>query len=188
MDEPFNPIRESNILHEIKWTEDQETVLENISHNSGLMSEHHKQQYEILIKSLSYYKIPIIIFSGINSIFSVGLNSYIQDQNIVSTITCLISLLVSCISSIELYLSIQKKSDQEVVSYKQFYALAVKINTTLMLERSNRQGDGDTFLTQVLQEYNSLFEASCVNGLKEEDKLVDLKLPFEKREGFRLKK
>jgi len=178
MDEPFNPIRErvESVTHEIKWTEDQETVLINISHNSGLMSEHHKEQYNKLIQSLQYYKIPIICLSGLNSVFSIGLNSYIGDQNIVSTITCLISLLVSCISSIELYLSIQKKSDQEVVSYKQFYALAVKINTTLMLDRYNRQVDGDTFLTQVLQEYNSLFDSSCVNGLQEQDKLVDLRI------------
>ena len=176
MDEPFNPVREraETITHEIKWTTDQETVLANISHNSGLMSEHHKQKYTELIKSLQYYKIPVICLSALNSVFSVGLNTYITDQNAVSTITCLISLLVSCISSIELYLSIQKKSDQEVVSYKQFYALAVKINSTLMLQRQNRQGDGDTFLTQVLQEYNSLFESSCVNGLQDQDKLVNL--------------
>ena len=186
MDEHFNPIRESVLpfvksneteLNDgrVQWTEDQETVLTNISHNAGLMSEHHKTQYIKLIKSLQYYKIPIICLSGLNSVISIGGNSYI-DQNIVSTITCLISLLVSCISSIELYLSIQKKSDQEVISYKQFYTLAVKINTTLMLDRINRQGDGDTFLTQVLQEYNSLFDSSCVNGLQEQDKLVDLSL------------
>ena len=153
------------------WTDDQEEVLRNISYNAGLMSEHHKDKYSQLISSLSYYKIPIIILSSLNGIFSVGLNVFIN-QTIVSTITCLISFLVSSISSVELFLSIQRRSDQELMSYKQFYSLSVKINTTLLLKKEHRQGDGDTFLTQVLGEYNSLFESACVNGLGPNDKLI----------------
>ena len=156
------------------WTDDQEEVLKNISHNAGLMSEHHKDKYTELVASLSYYKIPIIILSSLNGIFSVGLTAYI-DQKVVSTITCLISFLVSSISSVELFLSIQRRSDQELMSYKQFYALSVKINTTLVLHKKHRQGDGDTFLTQVLGEYNSLFESACVNGLGNDDKLIEIK-------------
>lgn len=159
----------------LSWTDDQEEVLKNISHNAGLMSEHHKDKYTQLITSLSYYKIPIILLSSLNGIFSVGLTVYI-DQKVVSTITCLISFLVSSISSVELFLSIQRRSDQELMSYKQFYALSVKINTTLLLDKRHRQGDGDTFLTQVLGEYNSLFESACVNGLGTDDKLIDIRV------------
>jgi len=156
------------------WTPDQEQVLQNISHNASLMSEHHKDKYQTLIASLSFYKIPIIILSSLNGIFSVGLNAYLE-QSVVSTVTCLISFLVSSISSVELFLSIQKRSDQELMSYKQFYTLSVKINATLLLHKENRQGDGDTFLTQVLGEYNSLFDSACVNGLGLDDKLIGIK-------------
>lgn len=155
------------------WTDDQEEVLKNISHNAGYMSEHHKEKYNELVRSLSFYKIPIIILSSLNGIFSVGLNVYIE-QKAVSTITCLISFLVSSISSVELFLSIQRRSDQELISYKQFYALSVKINTTLLLDKTRRQIEGDTFLTQVLGEYNSLFESACVNGLGTNDKLIQI--------------
>ena len=165
---PLVPLREAD------WTDDQEEVLKSISHNSGLMSEHHKDKYKELVASLSYYKIPIILLSSLNGIFSVGLTVYI-DQKVVSTITCLISFLVSSISSVELFLSIQRRSDQELISYKQFYALSVKINTTLLLDKIRRQGDGDTFLTQVLGEYNSLFESACVNGLGQNDRLIEIK-------------
>jgi hypothetical protein len=175
---PLVPLREAD--KEVRnlgsvWTDDQEEVLKNISHNAGLMSEDHKSKYKELISSLSYYKIPIIILSSLNGIFSVGLNTYMK-QEIVSTITCLISFLVSSISSVELFLSIQRRSDQELMSYKQFYALSVKINTTLVLHKKHRQGDGDTFLTQVLGEYNSLFESACVNGLGNDDKLIDIRV------------
>jgi hypothetical protein len=170
-----NEIIKEDLETSDNWSDDQEQVLQNISHNSGLMSEHHKDKYTTLIASLSYYKIPIIILSSLNGIFSVGLNAYLE-QSTVSTITCLISFLVSSISSVELFLSIQKRSDQELMSYKQFYTLSVKINTTLVLHKKNRQGDGDTFLTQVLGEYNSLFESACVNGLGNDDRLIEIKL------------
>ncbi len=103
-----------------KWTSDIENVLECIAYNSGLMADHHKKQYEILIHNLMYYKIPIIFISSLNSVFAIGLNNYIE-QNIVSTITCLLSLICACISSTELYLSIQRRSDAELTSYRAFY-------------------------------------------------------------------
>ena len=171
MESPF--IEQQNTVVDTAWTDDQEAVLKNISHNAGLMSEHHKDKYTQLVASLSYYKIPIIVLSALNSVFSVGLNNYME-QSLVSTITCLISLIVSSISSIELFLSIQRRSDQELISYKQFYSLSVKINTTISLEKHHRQGDGDTFLTQVLGEYNSLFDSACVNGLGNDDRLVGI--------------
>jgi hypothetical protein len=156
-----------------KWSDDIEITLTNISSNSGLISEHHRERYEILINQLKFYKIPVIVISGINSIFSVGLSAYIQ-QNVVSTLTCLLSLFVSVLSSIELYLSIQKKSEQELITYKSFYLLSVKINTMLSLEREHRQQDGDTFLSQILSEYESLFSNAIANGLGNQDKLVKL--------------
>ena len=157
-----------------KWTSDVENVLECIAYNSGLMADHHKQQYEILINNLMYYKIPIIFISSLNSVFAIGLNNYIE-QNIVSTITCLLSLLCACISSTELYLSIQKRSDAELISYRSFYLLALKVNSVLKLNRENRSGEGDLFMVSCLNEYSSLFENSQVNGLAELDKLVGLK-------------
>ena len=158
---------------DIRWTDDQEDVLKNISHNAGCMSEHHKTKYNELVRSLSFFKIPVIVLSSLGGIFSAGLSNY-TNQETVSTITCLISFIVSTISSVELFLSIQRRSDQELISYKQFYALSVKINTTLLLDKKRRQTEGDTFLTQVLGEYNSLFEAAGVNGLGDNDKLIQI--------------
>jgi hypothetical protein len=156
------------------WSTCQEDVLERICYNAAQMAEHHRVGYYELINQLKYYKIPVIIISSLNSVFAVGLNGYIT-QDIVSTITCLLSLLVSCISSIELYLSLQRRSDSELVSYRAFYNLSLKISTTLKLDRVHRQGDGDTFLTQMISEYQSCFENALANGLGDDDRLVELK-------------
>jgi hypothetical protein len=184
--EPFrlNPLTEhskeidnvsetSDITDINKWSSDVENVLYCISHNAGLMAEHHKYGYYVLQNRLIWFKIPLIIFSSINSVFSVGLTAYLE-QSIVSTTNCLISLLCAIISSTELYLSIQKRSDQEVVSYRSFYLLSLKINAVLKLEREHRNIEGREFMTNCLNEYSSLFESSQVNGLGKSDKLVDL--------------
>jgi len=156
------------------WTKDIEIVLANIASNSALMSEHHKMKYEELMHKLLYYKIPSIILSSLNSVFAVGLNAFIQ-QNIVSAITCLISLIVGCIGSVELYLSIQRRSDSELLSYRQFYSLSIKINAVLKLEPEHRDTDASVFLTSCLGEYTNLVESAQVNGLGLADELLGLK-------------
>ena len=125
-----------------------------------------------LVGQLKWFRIPIIIISSINSVFSVGLNAYIT-QEIVSVITCLLSLIVSCIGSVELYLGLQKKSDNELISYRSFYTLALRINTTLDLEVENRNQEGDPFLAEIIAEYRALFESSNPNGIPT-DKLVPI--------------
>jgi hypothetical protein len=170
----MNVFEENKTESTNKWTSDIEDVLQCIAYNSGLMADHHKRQYEILIDNLKWYKIPIIFISSLNSVFAIGLNNYIE-QSVVSTITCLLSLLCACISSTELYLSIQRKSDSELMSYRAFYLLALKVNSVLKLNRENRTGDGDIFMVEALNSYSSLFENSQVNGLGQLDKLVGLK-------------
>ena len=169
MEAPFDELKEENE----SWTTSQEEVLERIAYNSAQMSEEHRQSHYALINSLKWFRVPVIIISSLNSVFSVGLNSYME-QSIVSTVTCLLSLIVSCISSIELFLSIQRRSDAELLSYREFYSLALKINTTLKLDRNERLGDGNAFLQACIAEYNSCFQSAQVNGLGEKDKLVIL--------------
>jgi len=154
------------------WSRDQEDILRRISYNSGLMSTHHRTEYYTLVGQLKWFRIPIIIISSINSVFSVGLNAYIT-QEVVSVLTCLLSLIVSCIGSVELYLGLQKKSDNELISYRSFYTLALRINTTLELEVENRNQEGDPFLAEIIAEYRALFESSNPNGIPS-DKLVPI--------------
>lgn len=173
--EAENPLNENYILPPTKWTKDIEIVLSNIAHNCGLSSEHHKKTYIQLVNNLKYYKIPIIILSGLNSLASISLSNYIQ-QELVSVITACISLIVSSISSVELYLSIQRKSDEELLSYKSFYTLALKINAMLKLKPENRHIEADVFLQSCLNEYETLFNNALVNGLAENDEMVELRI------------
>lgn len=164
----FNEIGE---LSETDWTADVELVLKEILENCSLISEHHKHSYLELQHTLKYFKIPVITISAINSVFSFALLAWLK-QSVVTSINCFLSLTCSIISSIELYLNIAKRSDVELTSYKNYYLLSVKIHSVLKLDRPNRTPDPKLFLSEILNEYNSLFTESNVNGLGNLDKLL----------------
>lgn len=153
------------------WSDDVELVCRNIEHNSVELSRLHKRHYLRLIGQQVYYRIPIIVLSSINSIFSVGLSSYVE-QDIVSVINCLISLLCGIISSIELYFQLTKRIETELITYREYYLLSTRINSCLKLERDHRHvTSGVDFLTDIMNKYTTLFEASNVVGDEFTDEL-----------------
>ena len=117
------------------WTEDVEAILEKIRTNCVILQKAHKKKYHKLKHFLTYFRIPIIILSAFNSVMSVGLQPYLEQQTI-SVATCLISLLVGVISSIELYLSIQQTMELELSVSKDYYSLAINIYRTCLLYTS----------------------------------------------------
>ena len=171
--ESQTPSETSTIDH---WSDDVESVLHDIRSNCDIMSKHHKDSYLKLQNSLVYFRVPLIVLSALNSVFSVGLNAYLAQQT-VSTVNCLISLCCACISSIELFLQIQKKLEDELSSYQGFYLLGSKISATLKLERPHRDPEGIPFLQSCISEYNNLFEQAIVNGASYEDQLVAIVNP-----------
>ena len=68
---------------------------------------------------MQYFRIPIIILSGINSIISLGIQSYLK-QSSISIITCLLSLSCSVIGSVELYLAVQKSMEICLIAQRDF--------------------------------------------------------------------
>ena len=74
------------------WSDDVELVCKNIEHNAIELSKLHKKHYLQLSHQQIYYRIPIIVLSSLNSIFSVGLVTYVA-QPVVSTTNCVISLI-----------------------------------------------------------------------------------------------
>ena len=158
------------------WSDDIERILQDVRSNSEILSVHHKKSYLQMQSQLIYFRVPLIIISALNSVFSVGLSNYIE-QGTVSTINCLLSLSCACISSVELFLQIQKKLEVELNSYHGYYLLGTRISAMLKLDRGNREVEGITFLNSVVNDYNNLFEQSCVGQQDFKDDLVKFALP-----------
>jgi len=160
------------------WNSDIEDVLDNIRVNSLYLSTKHKSRYFSLSNSIKWYRLPVIIMSGANSIVSVGLQEYIA-QSILSLTVSLISLLCSIIGSIELYLKKNARMEADLISYTQYYLLSVEIYKTLTLLRTNRPIPAREYLQKIFNEYTKLIESSNPLETAITDKLlpVDMDKP-----------
>jgi hypothetical protein len=156
------------------WTDDIESVLENIRINSVIFSNYHKQRYYSYKSYLKYFKLPLIVLSSITSIASVGLGEYLKQQD-VSLITCLLSLSSAIIASIELYLGIQKSMENEFVSSQKFTLIAYNIFKTLRLKAEHRSLNGKVYLDEIYQDYIKIIENSkLVHSKKIKDALAPI--------------
>lgn len=158
----------------MEHSDDIENILDRIRRNSIQLNYAHKQKYEKLKNKLVYFRLPTICLSAINSVFSVGLNSYMPQQQ-VSVINCLISLVCGIIVSVELYLQIEKAMSVEYDVSKSYYLLSIEIQRFLLTNRANRTIDCQPFLDKSYNQYTKLFENSRLLKKSIHDTLTDLK-------------
>jgi len=159
-----NPDVEYNVEHNKKeyiWTESIERILDKMRINCVNLSEYHMYKYRRYKRYLMMFRIPIIILSGINVFTAVGLQQYVN-QSSISIINSIISLVCGMITSVELFLNIQKKMESDLVSHKDYYRLSIDIFKVISLERNIRKVDGKTFLDQKFSEYEKLIKSGNV--------------------------
>jgi len=154
---------------------DIETLLDKIRRNSVELNYAHKKKYEKLKNKLYYFKLPTIVLSAINSVFSVGLSTYMPQQD-VSVINCLVSLVCGIIVSIELYLQLEKSLTVEYDVSKSYYLLSIEIQKFLMTKRENRTIDCQPFLEKSYNQYCKLYENSRLLKKSINDNLTPLEL------------
>jgi len=157
------------------WTSDIEAVLDNIRINAYNMSEVHRKQFLQLKNFSNYFDIPVIVISAVNTIISVGVQSFLP-QPTISITNCVLSATCGIIVSVKLYLAIQTQMELELTTSKDFYTLSTDIYKTISLNASNRGVDGITFLNTCFQEYSELVQKSSVLRKKINDKMVPHKI------------
>lgn len=153
--------------------QDIEVLLENIRQNCVLLSKEHRKRYLKLKITLKYFRIPIILLSGINSLLSVSLQKFLE-QGLISIVTACVSLLTGLIGSVELFLAIQQNMETELVTSKDYYILGIEIFKVLSLRENNRNIDLKAFLDEKFQVYQKLIESSNVLDKKIMDHLSPL--------------
>jgi len=147
-----------------QWTEGIFDVLDRIRVNCYELSEIHSYKYDYYKELAKAYRIPIIVLSGINTFAAVGLNGALDPQY-VGILTSLISLACGIITAVELYLNVQKKMENELISHKDYYKLSLEIYKTIKIEADKRGVDGKTFLDDKFNAYEKLLQNS--NDAKE---------------------
>ena len=157
------------------WNNSIEQILQNIRANCVILSKLHKQRYFLLKSRLAWYRIPLIVLNGFNSIISIGLQPY-ADQGTISITTSLISLTCGIVGSIELFFSIQKRMEADMISQRDYYLLAVDIFKTLSLDRQIRPLPARDFLEKSYNTYTKLIESSSILARVKQDELIPINL------------
>jgi hypothetical protein len=144
------------------WTDDMEIILEKLRILCLVRSKYHKDNYFKMLNLLKYFRIPIIILSGVNSVFNIALTNF-TNQMTVSLICCFISLVAGLIGSIELFLQIQKNMEIDLLNAKEFYIISIDISKTLDLDRSNRHFNPHKYCNEKFSNYSKLVENSIID-------------------------
>ena len=159
----------------LDWTSDIDSILDSIRQNCNLMCKAHKQRYFENKDRLKWYRVPVIILNGINSIISVGLQPY-ANQGVISITTSLIALTCGIVGSIELYLGVQKRLESDLIAQRDYYLLGVDIYKTLSLNRVNRPIPAKDYLEKSYNTYTKLIESSETLLKKIDDKLMKIEI------------
>ena len=148
------------------------TILEKIRCNCILLSNAHKERYIELNNMLKYYKIPVIVISGVSSLMSVS--QEFLPQKIITICNGLFGLSCSIIVSIEMYLAISSQLAQSASLTKEFYTLSTNIYKSLELASHNQTDIDLTYLESIYGEYTSL----CANSYIVKKKIIDNMIPL----------
>ena len=152
---------------------DIENILDKIRINSINLNKSHMRNYFYYKKLGKWFQIPTIILSSFNSVFSVGF-TYTSQENI-SSVSALISLIVSIINSVQLYLKIEDNMEQENTISKQYYTLSSDIYKILQLNKEHREGNSKDILNEYYGQYIELLNKSnLLNNNSYSDKLLIL--------------
>jgi hypothetical protein len=157
------------------WSQDVENLCEGIRSNCGYMNLYHQKRHEYLKGYLKYFKIPILCINAAGIFCAVGLQPYIQ-QELISLISCFLSMSSGLLASLEMYLGIEKNMSLELLSSKEYYILEKDIFRVLSIQAENRTIDGKQFLEQIYNRYVKLYENSNVLNKKIIDSLRPIQL------------
>jgi hypothetical protein len=153
------------------WSDDYENILESLRLNAVYMSRSHKKKYFRFKNMSNYFRVPTIVLSAFASVIAVGSEPYLKQQNI-SGITCLVSMIVGILNSIELYLKLQEAVELELDKSKKWYELASGIYKVLNLDPCHREGEPNEILKKYYDEYMVLFQESSLSAVNYSDKLL----------------
>jgi len=160
----------------MSYSKDILDIMDKIRLNSSNMSKQHKNNYFYYKWVSTLFRVPTIIISSISGVFSVGTQAY-MNQNTISGVVCLLSLMISIINSIELYLHISDNVETELEMSKKYYILSCDLYKLLMLEDSNRPDNPKDQLKMYYSQYIDLYNESLLMKNTKYDKLINFKLP-----------
>lgn len=137
------------------WTDNIERVLDHLRLNCAQLSNYHRYKYIYYKHQVKWFKIPIILLSGVNTFVAVGMQS-VLGQYYVSIITSVVSLFCGIITGIEMFMKFQDKMVTELNTHRDYYKISIEIYKVISIDRKSREISGTTFLDAKFSEYEKI--------------------------------
>ena len=156
----------------MNWSQSVDSLLDKIRLNSVYLTNRHINNHLYYKNCSKYFEIPTIILSVFSGSFSVGSDGFLN-QELISIVSCSISMLITILTSIKLYMKIQENSTQEQELAVSFKTLALDIFKVLSLPEQDRGIDGLIYLNKTYGKYVNLVENSQIlNKFNKKDQLL----------------
>jgi len=125
--------------------------------NAVQLNKKHTQRYVYFNSIAKYFDIPIIVLSVFSSSFTaLG----VIEPKYATVITTSISMIITILSSIKIYLNLSSNINDEISLSKGYYILSINIYKTINLRPSDL--DIKTYIETTYNEYCKLMEQSSV--------------------------
>jgi len=156
----------------MNWSHSVDSLLDKIRLNAVYLTNRHINNHLYYKNCSKYFEIPTIVLSVFSGSFSVGSDGFLN-QELISIVSCSISMLITILTSIKLYMKIQENSMQEQELAVSFKTLALDIFKILSLPEEDRGIDGLIYLNKIYGKYVNLVENSQIlNKFNKKDQLL----------------
>jgi hypothetical protein len=158
----------------MNWGQAVDSLLDKIRLNSVTLTNRHINNHLYYKHAGKWFEIPTIILSVFAGSFSVGADPFLAQESI-SVINCSISMFITIITSVKLYMKINENQQQEQELAVSFKTLALDIFKILSLPEEHRGTDGLLYLNKVYGKYINLVENSAIlNPMNKHDQLLKI--------------
>lgn len=156
----------------MEWGHHVDSLLDKIRLNCVYLTNRHIKNHLYYKGASSYFEIPTIILSVFAGSFAVGSDPFL-DQEVISVTNCVISMIITILTSVKLYMKIAESASAEQELAISFKSIALDIFKTLSLPEEKRGIDGMAYLNKVYGKYINLVENSAVlNQMNKRDQLL----------------
>ena len=156
----------------MEWGPHVDSLLDKIRLNCVYLTNRHIKNHLYYKGASSYFEIPTIILSVFAGSFAVGSDPFL-DQELISVTNCVISMIITILTSVKLYMKIAESASAEQELAISFKSIALDIFKTLSLPEEKRGIDGMAYLNKVYGKYINLVENSAVlNQMNKRDQLL----------------
>lgn len=152
------------------WNQEIKIILDKIRLNSIKLSSKHRETALSYQRVSRIFDLPTIGLSVISS--SLGSNKLIE-ANAKDSINLFISMIITILTSIKLYMNITSNLNQEIQLSRDYYVLSIDIYKNLNLPNDSRP-DPKTYLNECYSQYVKLIEQSTLNNKIKKDELLKI--------------